>query len=140
MSLMTATTATWATFPIRLALGSIMFAHGAQKIFGIWGGRGLDAWMDGRAPLDLHPSWFWLGAMAFSEFIGGALVLLGLFTRAAAFFIACRVAIAIFAVHWRNGFFLSENGYEYALALLCMALTLVIMGGGNVSVDSRMAK
>ena len=89
--------------------------------------------------MDLRPSWFWLGAAAFSEFIGGALVLLGLFTRVAAFFIACVMAVAIAGVHWRNGFFLSAGGFEYAFTLLCMAISLIISGGGNLSVDQRMA-
>jgi putative oxidoreductase len=140
MSRLTSTTATWATFPIRIALGSIMFAHGAQKVFGVWGGRGLDDWMAGTAPLDLRPSWFWLLASALSEFIGGAFVMIGLFTRAAAFFIACTMVVAIAGVHWHNGFFITQRGFEYAFALLCMAITLIMMGGGNASVDAKMAK
>ncbi|HKX27271.1 MAG TPA: DoxX family protein [Blastocatellia bacterium] len=134
-----ATTATWAPLPIRIGLGLVMFAHGAQKVLGIWGGRGFNSWIEGIAPMDLRPSWFWLGAAAFSEFIGGALVLLGLFTRVAAFFIACVMAVAIAGVHWRNGFFLSAGGFEYAFTLLCMAISLIISGGGNLSVDQRMA-
>jgi putative oxidoreductase len=140
MSRLTATTLTWATFPLRMALGSIMFAHGAQKVFGVWGGRGLNAWMAGTAPLNLRPSWFWLMASALSEFIGGACILIGLFTRAAAFFIACTMVVAITGVHWYNGFFITERGFEYPFALLCMAVTLMMMGGGNASVDSQMSK
>jgi putative oxidoreductase len=140
MSRLTATTATWATFPIRIALGSIMFAHGAQKVFGVWGGRGLEDWMAGTAPLDLRPSWFWLLASALSEFIGGAFVMIGLFTRAAAFFIACTMIVAIAGVHWQNGFFITQRGFEYPFALLCMAITLMMMGGGSASVDSKIGK
>lgn len=140
MARLTATAPTWATLPLRLALGSIMFAHGAQKVFGVWGGTGLDAWVERRAPLDLRPSWIWLGAAALSEFIGGACILIGLFTRPAAFFIACTMAIAIAGIHWPNGFFLTDNGFEYALAVLAMALTLMITGGGNASVDAQMSK
>jgi putative oxidoreductase len=138
MSRLTATTATWATFPIRMALGSIMFAHGAQKVLGVWGGKGFNAWIAGTAPMDLRPSWFWLGASAFSEFFGGACVLIGLFTRPAAFFIACTMAVAIAGFHWNRGFFLTQGGFEFAFALLCMAVTLMMLGGGNASVDSRM--
>lgn len=138
MSRLTATTATWVTLPLRLVLGSIMFAHGAQKVLGVWGGRGLSAWAAGVAPLDLRPSWFWLSASALSEFLGGAMVLIGLFTRVAALLIACVMAVAIAGVHWRHGLFLNDGGYEYAMALLGIALALMIAGGGNISVDERM--
>jgi putative oxidoreductase len=126
--------------PIRLTLGAIMFAHGAQKIFGIWGGSGFNAWIAQSAPLpELQPGWFWMGAAAFSEFIGGALVLIGLYTRIAAFFIACVMVVAIFGVHWRNGFFINTGGFEYPLALLGMALGLLIFGGGSASIDSQIS-
>ena len=135
----TRTSPTWLTFPIRIALGVIMFAHGAQKIFGVWGGKGFTNWIQGTAPLDfLQPSWFWLGAAALSEFIGGALVMIGLFTRVGAFFIACTMGVAIAGVHWKNGFFLNVGGFEFPFALLGMALTLLIAGGGNASIDSQM--
>jgi putative oxidoreductase len=138
MSILTATTQTWATVPIRVALGTIMFAHGAQKVLGIWGGKGLDAWVSGIAPLDLNPPWIWLGAAAFSEFLGGLLVLIGLLTRVGAFFIACVMAVAVAGVHWNNGFFQSQGGFEYPYALLGMALTLLVLGGGKVSVDAKL--
>ncbi len=140
MASLTATSATWATLPLRIALGLIMFAHGAQKVFGIWGGRGLNAWISGIAPLSLRPSWFWLSAAAFAEFVGGALILIGLFTRPAAFLIACDMVVAMFGVHWGNGFFLTQGGYEFTLALLGISLALVFIGGGNASVDSQMSR
>ncbi len=133
------TSQSWAVLPIRLALGAIMFAHGAQKVFGVWGGRGLNAWINQPAPFpELQPAWLWMGAAAFSEFIGGALVMIGLYTRVAAFFIACVMVVAIFGVHWRSGFFINSGGFEYPLALLGMALTLLIFGGGSASIDLQM--
>jgi len=129
------TTNTWALLPVRLALGVIFFAHGAQKIFGAWGGRGLTAWTAAAAPFNLQPAWVWLSVAAFAEFFGGLLVLLGFMTRVGAFLITCVMAVAMFGVHWRNGFFLTNGGFEYTLALLAMALTLVIAGGGNGSID-----
>jgi putative oxidoreductase len=126
--------------PIRLALGTIMFAHGAQKVFGVWGGPGLNRWVNQAAPFtDMRPSWLWLGAAAFSEFVGGALVMIGLYTRIGAFFIACVMLVAIFGVHWRYGFFINENGFEFPLALLGMAMALLIYGGGSASIDSQMS-
>ena len=137
MSILTATTQTWATVPVRVALGSIMFAHGAQKVFGIWGGTGLETYTTGPAPFDLHPPGVWLTIFAFSELLGGLLVMLGLLTRVAAFFIAVTVAIVITGVRWRNGFFQSEGGFEFQLAQLGMAMTLLILGGGKASVDLK---
>jgi putative oxidoreductase len=139
MSILTATTQTWATVPIRIALGTIMFAHGSQKVLGVWGGQGFEEWVyKTTVPFDLNPSWAWLGAAAFSEFLGGLLVLIGLFTRVGAFFIACVMAVAVAGVHWNNGFFQSQGGFEYPYALLGMAVTLLILGGGKISVDAKL--
>jgi putative oxidoreductase len=137
MSILTATTQTWATVPIRIALGTIMFAHGSQKVLGIWGGKGLESWVAGIAPLDLNPAWVWLGAAAFSEFLGGLLVLIGFLTRVGAFFIACVMGVAVAGVHWNNCFFQAQGGFEYPYALLGMAITLLILGGGKISVDAK---
>jgi putative oxidoreductase len=116
-----------------------MFAHGAQKIFGVWGGKGLTAWVSQPSPFaELQPSWLWMGAAAFSEFIGGALVMIGLYTRVGAFFISCTMLVAIFGVHWRNGFFINAGGFEFPFALLGMSIALLIYGGGNASIDSQM--
>lgn len=132
---LTATINTWALLPLRLALGFIFFAHGAQKLFGVWGGRGLATWTAAPAPFNLQPAWAWMGAAAFAEFVGGVLVMFGFMTRVGAFLIACVMGVAMFGVHWGKGLFLNDGGYEYTLALLSMAVTLLIAGGGNGSID-----
>jgi putative oxidoreductase len=128
----------WIPVPIRLALGVIFVAHGAQKVLGYFGGRGLMAFTSGEAPLGLKPAWVWLGAAAFAEFIGGLLLVLGLMTRLGAFLIACVMVVAMAGVHWPRGFFLQSGGVEYTVALLAMALGLLISGGGMVSMDSAL--
>jgi putative oxidoreductase len=128
-----ATTPTWTTVPLRLALGIIFLTHGLHKVFGIGGGRGLWAFAAGNAPLGLKPGWLWLGAAAIFELIGGALILVGLLTRVGAFLILCVMVVAITGVHW--GAFYNPEGIEYPLALLAMAVSLLIVGGGNVSLD-----
>ncbi len=130
-----ATTDTWVLLPVRLALGAIFIVHGIQKVAPIWGGRGLAAWTSGHAPFNLQPSWAWLTAAAFAELIGGLLVFLGFYTRAGALMIACVMSVAMLGVHWNHGFFLTNGGFEYTLALLAMAITLMIAGGGNGSID-----
>jgi putative oxidoreductase len=134
-----ATAPVWFTVPVRLTLGLIFIGHGAQKVFGAFGGRGLSASVAGEAPwFFMRPSWLWMGAAAFSELIGGILVLTGLLTRVGAFLIAVTMFVAVFAVHWPN-FFLVNRGIEFALALLGMSVALVIAGGGQASVDQILA-
>lgn len=130
-----ATAPTWITVPVRLALGTIFIAHGAQKVLGYWGGQGLSAFMQFKPPFEfMRPGWLWMAAAALSELIGGIFVLLGLLTRLGALFIAIVMLVAIFGVHL-NAFFANNKGFEYPLALLAMALALLIAGGGQASVD-----
>ena len=127
---------TWATVPLRLALGLIFIAHGAQKVFGVWNGPGLARWVANPTPFAfMRPAWFWMGAAALFELIGGALILLGLLTRIGAAMILIVMLTAVFGVHWSGGFFLQNRGIEYAFALLCASLALLIMGGGRISFD-----
>ena len=132
-----ATSPTWFTLPLRLTLGVIFIAHGAQKVFGMWGGSGLSAFTSGNAPLGLRPAWLWLGAAAFAELIGGLLVLIGLLTRIGALAITSVMLVAIFGVHW-GAFFAQSKGLEYPLALLGIALALLIAGGGRASADEAL--
>lgn len=134
-----ATSSTWFTLPIRLGLAAVMIAHGSQKVLGAFNGPGFNTYIAGNTPFGfMRPAWLWLAAAAFSEFAGGILVGLGFLTRVAAFFIACTMLTAIVGVHWPNGFFASNRGYEFPLALLAMAIALLISGGGQASVDKQL--
>lgn len=133
----TSTHKTWATVPLRVALGLIFMAHGAQKVFGAFGGRGFSAFISGVAPLGLWPSWFWLSAAALAELVGGVLVFLGLFTRIGAAAILVVMTVAILGVHGST-FFVNQGGMEFALANLAMAITLLYLGGGKLSVDANL--
>ncbi len=86
----------------------------------------------------MQPAWLWLGMAAFSEFVGGVLVLLGLLTRLGALLIAFVMLTAMFGVHFKGGFFLPK-GFEYTYALLGMCVALLISGGGQASVDQTLA-
>src|SRR5262245_51280070 len=134
------TSDSWAMLLIRLALGAIMFAHGTQKGFGWLGGPGFNKWINQVAPFpEMRPSWLWMGAAAVSELAGGVMVMIGLYTRIGAFFIACVMITAILGVHWKSGFFINAGGFEFPLALLGMAVALLIHGGGSASIDSQMS-
>jgi len=121
---------------IRLPLGVIFFAHGSQKLLGLFGGSGLTGTLRHfEVHLGIPPLLTLLAILA--EFGGGLGVLCGLFTRISACGIAVTMAVAMYKVHWVNGFFLSAkgNGIEYTLALFGMALALVVTGGGQWSLD-----
>ena len=129
-----ATTATWFTLPVRLALGLIFIGHGAQKVFGAWGGPGWAKFTAAGAPFGfMRPAWLWLAMAAIAELVGGVLVLLGLLTRVGAFFLAITMLVAMVGYHW--GSFFMPRGIEYTVALLGMSLALLIAGGGRLSVD-----
>lgn len=135
-----ATSATWFTLPIRLALAAVMIAHGAQKVLGSFGGSGFNNFIGGTTPFAfMRPAWLWLAAAALSELVGGIFVGLGFLTRVGAFFIAATMLTAVVGVHWTNGFFASNRGYEYPLSLFAMALALLIAGGGQASIDKSLS-
>ena len=138
---LTSTTGIWSTIPLRLALEVVFVGHGAQKVFGTFGGPGLAKWMTltKLAPSLMRPAAFWLAADALGELIGGLLILLGLCTRLGAFLICCAMLTAIAHVHWPN-FFLTNNGFEYPLLIIGVALSLLITGGGRASIDLWLSK
>ena len=130
----TSTSSTWATVPLRLALGVSFIGHGAQKVLGSFGGPGFAKFVSYPAPFSfMRPASLWMGAAAFAELVGGVLVLLGLFTRAGAFLITCVMVTVIFGSLWPK--FFAPDGMELAVAFLGIALALLIMGGGQASVD-----
>ncbi|MDT7543312.1 MAG: putative oxidoreductase [Acidobacteriota bacterium] len=129
-----ATTATWITVPLRLALGLAFIGHGAQKTFGAWDGPGWAKWTAFPPPFAfMRPAWLWMAASALGELVGGALVLTGFLTRVGAFLIACSMLTAVIGVHW--GSFFLPRGMEYALTALLVCVALLISGGGRASLD-----
>ncbi len=119
---------------IRLALGTIFIAHGAQKVFGAFGGPGIAGVTGMVTALGFHPPLVWSYALALTEFLGGIGILLGLLTRLAGIGIIVVMSVAIATVHGPSGFFLPK-GFEFNIALIAMALSLVISGAGMFSLD-----
>jgi putative oxidoreductase len=120
---------------VRLVLGAIMAAHGAQKLFGWFGGPGLagtEGWLEsmGFKPARLHAV-----VVGLAEFAGGALLALGLLTPLGAAAVAGVMLVAIATVHWSNGFFNSGGGYEFNLLIAASAIALAITGPGEISID-----
>ncbi|OIN11945.1 DoxX family protein [Oceanisphaera psychrotolerans] len=125
----------YAALILRLPVGLILAAHGAQKLFGWFGGYGLEGTGQWMASIGLTPGYLMALLAGSAEFFGGIALLLGLLTRPAALVSAFTMLVAIFGVHFDNGLFMSNNGYEYALSLLAVTLALAVQGAGRLSVD-----
>jgi putative oxidoreductase len=113
---------------LRLVLGAVMIAHGARKVFG-----GQQHHVQLVSSLGL-PGWLaYLSTLA--EFGGGILLVLGFITRCAALAVLIDMAVAIWKVHWKNGF-TGQGGYEFPLALAAIAFALMFLGAGPISIDA----
>jgi putative oxidoreductase len=127
----------YAPLALRIVLGILFFAHGAQKLFGWFDGPGFEGTAAGfENGLGLSPGWFHAALGGGGEFMGGILVFFGLFTRFGAFLIASCMMVAIFVAHWQGGLFAANDGFEYPLTLLAAAVSLMLTGGQALSLDS----
>ena len=134
-----ATNDSLAGLALRIPAGIIFMAHGAQKLFGAFGGYGLEGTGQWMASIGLEPGYLMALAAGSAEFFGGLALLLGLLTRPAALVLAVTMIVAILSVHIGNGLFMSNNGYEFGLALVAISVALAIQGAGAVSVDRLLA-
>lgn len=131
-----ATTDTLAWSIIRIATGLTLVPHGAQKLFGWFGGGGINGTAQFfEQSLSLYPGLLFALAAGLTEFIGGLLLAAGALTRLTAVAVVAVMAYAAFVVHWGNGFFWTAGGFEFPLLWGLVALALVIRGGGKWSVD-----
>lgn len=135
-----ATTPGWDALALRLVAGVIFIAHGAQKLFGWFGGGGLEGTGQWMASIGLEPGYLMALLAGGGEFFGGVLLVVGLLTRPAALICAFTMVVAIVVVHLDNGFFARSGGYEFSLALLSMSVALAVRGAGSGSVDQKLAQ
>jgi putative oxidoreductase len=125
---------------LRVIVGIIFIAHGSQKLFGAFGGYGLEGTGQYMESIGLTPGYLMALLSGSAEFFGGVAVLIGLLARPAAAVLILLLAVAIFSVHISNGLFMANNGYEFALALLGGSIAVLIEGAGKLSVDRAIAK
>lgn len=130
----------YASLILRVPVGLTLAAHGAQKLFGWFGGFGLEGTGQWLASLGLEPGYLMALMAGGAEFFGGLALALGLLTRPAALVTAFAMLVAIFAVHIGNGLFMSNNGYEFAMTLFVVTLALAIQGAGRFSLDNVLLK
>ena len=134
-----ATNDSFANLVLRVPTGIILAAHGSQKLFAWFGGYGLEGTGQWMESIGLAPGFLMALLAGSAEFFGGIALILGLLTRPAAALSAFTMVIAIFSVHFSNGLFMSNNGYEFALSLLAITAALAIQGGGKLSLDKAIA-
>ena len=129
-----------ATTILRLVLGLVFFAHGAQKMLGWFGGYGFSGTMGFFTGMLHIPAPFAFLAIA-AEFFGGLGLIFGLLTRVAAFGIFCNMIVAVAMIHHQFGLFMNwagtqkGEGYEFHLLALAALVFLMIRGAGAASVD-----
>ena len=124
---------------LRVPVGIVLAAHGAQKLFAWFGGYGLEGTGQYMESIGLAPGFLMALLAGSAEFFGGLALVLGVLTRPAALVSAFTMLMAIFNAHISNGLFLSNGGYEYALALFAATLSLVFSGAGRLAVDNLIA-
>ncbi len=132
---------------LRLSIGSVFLAHGAQKLFGVWGGGGLGGTASFFVQLGLTPALPLAVLVGGIELAGGLMLLAGAFTRTVALVLTVDMAVAVWKVHLINGFFLNWNmvpgqghGFEFNLALAGALVALALTGPGALSVDGWRAR
>lgn len=129
---------------MRLALGIVFFAHGAQKMLGWFGGYGFKGTMAFFTQQQHIPAPFAFLAIC-AEFFGGLGLLVGLLSRIAAFGILCNMVVAVLTVHMANGFFMNwtgqqkGEGFEYHLLATALLLAILIKGAGALSIDRALS-
>jgi putative oxidoreductase len=120
---------------LRLVVGLALAAHGAQKLFGWWGGSGLRGMRGHLTHMRFRPASLWVAGAVGTEIGGGLLLALGLLSPLGSVGAGAAMLMAIVSVHWGRGFF-GPGGFEMALLYLVPAAVLGITGPGSYSLDS----
>ena len=128
----------WAPVVLRVVLGAALLPHGAQKLFGAFGGAGPAGTAAYMQKLGLIPGVFWAWVAIVTEFFGGLGLIFGFLTRVWAGLLVIEMIVAIMKVNWWRGFFFTAGGFETPLVFTGVALSLVLGGPGVLSVDRAM--
>lgn len=123
---------------LRLVLGGLFVAHGAQKLFGAFGGHGLEGTGGFFEQIGIKPGRTMALLAGISEFGGGLLVAIGFLTPLAALAIIATMVVAISRVHAPNGLFNENGGYEYNLLVITVAVVLILTGSGAYGLDGAL--
>lgn len=127
----------WSALVARLALGIMIFPHGAQKVFGWFGGYGFSATLS-HFTEQMGIPWIFALAAILAEFLGGIGLILGLLSRLSALAVGINMLVAVLLVHMQHGFFRPE-GFEFHILAVGLAIVVMLRGGGAASVDANIA-
>src|SRR3954447_13022938 len=120
---------------LRLVIGALFVGHGAQKLFGMFGGHGLAGTGGFFESVGLGPGRHTALMAGAAELVGGLLFAFGLLTPLGAALISATMLVAIASVHWRAGVWVSEGGIEYPLVLVTTTCAVAAIGAGRYSLD-----
>lgn len=125
---------------LRFVAGFWLVPHGAQKLFGLFGGGGISGTAGFFSQIGLEPAVPLAVLAGLAEFVGGLLLAVGLFTRPAALVTTVLLAVAVLSVHIGNGFFAQSGGFEYPALWFFITLYFVFKGGNEYSVDAKLGR
>jgi putative oxidoreductase len=120
---------------VRVVVGLVIAGHGAQKLFGVWGGPGLETWTQGITRMGMRPPAFWAWVSALAELAGGGAFALGFFLPVVAAALTVQMGVAIAQAHWGKGFWNSKGGIEFPFVLGAIAAINGVADPGRYSID-----
>ena len=123
---------------LRLVVGLTLAAHGAQKLFGWFGGPGMTGWTGAMNRMRIRPATPWAWTSALAEFLGGLGLAVGFLNPLPSFAIAGSMLVAIALVHLPKGFFVSKGGLEFNLTILAAVAAIAFIGPGLISLDAAL--
>lgn len=123
---------------LRVVVGLLFFGHGTQKLFGWWGGHGLEGTGQWLESIEIVPGRIWAMIVGLAETLGGLGLAIGLLTPIAGAAIISVMLMAILRVHLENGLWNTENGFEYPLVNLTIATVVALSGPGIYSLDNAL--
>ena len=115
---------------IRLVIGLTFMGHGTQKLFGWFGGYGVKGTAGWLESIGIKPGIAMAVLAGLAELVGGALFAAGVFTPVGAALIIITMLVAIFTVHGKNGYWVTQNGFEYNMILIAIAIGVALIGPG----------
>jgi putative oxidoreductase len=124
---------------VRVVVGLVIAAHGAQKVLGVWGGPGLAGWTQGMSRMGMRPAAFWAWVSAFAELAGGVAFAFGFLLPVVAAALTVQMGVAIARAHWGKGFWNSKGGIEFPFTLGAIAVINGLADPGAYSLDRTLA-
>ena len=125
-------------FILRVVVGAIFLIHGMQKLFGVFGGGGIEGTTQMVSNMGFTPVVLWTWALLIAEFLGGLFLILGVLPRLSALSIAIVMLVAIIKIHGPKGFFAMQGGFEYQMLILASCISIILTGGGRFSLFNKL--